>query len=76
MRSAYLGDRGGKDHHLIQLTNALHELVDAGPLDDIDIMVLSLDLYGDSEVGLMQYLEKSESKVAGQEISSHTLKLL
>jgi len=50
---AYLRDGGGEDNDFIQLADTLHELVDAGSLDDIHIVVLAFNLNRDSEVGLM-----------------------
>ena len=55
-RSAYLGHRRCEDHNLVELANSLHELVDAWPLDDIDIMVIALNLYRYREVGLVKDL--------------------
>ena len=52
----YLGYRRREDHHLVELANSLHELVDARPLDDIDIMVVALDLHRYCEVGLVKDL--------------------
>lgn len=42
-----------EDHDLIELTYALHEGVDAGPLDDVDVVVLTFDLDWNCEVGLV-----------------------
>jgi hypothetical protein len=53
---AYLGYRRREDHDLIELANSLHELIDARPLDDIDIMVVALDFYRYCEVGLVEDL--------------------
>lgn len=55
--SPYLRDRSGEDNHLVQLAHSLHELIDTRPLDHIHVVILSFDLDGDSEIGLMQYLE-------------------
>jgi hypothetical protein len=55
-RSAYLGHRRCEDHNLVELADSLHELVDAWPLDDIDIMVVALDFYRYREVGLVKDL--------------------
>jgi hypothetical protein len=52
----YLRDGSCKDHNLVQLADALHELINARPLDHIDIVVLSLDLYRYGEIGLSQNL--------------------
>lgn len=51
-----LGNRCGKDNNLIKLTNALHELINTGTLYYIDVMILTLDLNWNSEIGLMKYL--------------------
>lgn len=58
-RSAYLGHRRCEDNNLVELANPLHELVNAWPLDDIDIMVVALDFYRYREVGLVKDLGQS-----------------
>lgn len=55
-RVTVLGNRCGKHHHFIKLANPLHELVHAGPLDHIDVVVLSLDLDWDGEISAFQDL--------------------
>jgi hypothetical protein len=62
----YLGHRRRKDNHLVELTNPLHELVDAWSLDDIDIMVVALDFYGYCEVGLVKDLWQLVSRCQSQ----------
>jgi hypothetical protein len=52
----YLRDGSCKDHNLVQLADPLHKLINARPLDHIDIVVLSLDLYRYGEIGLGQNL--------------------
>jgi hypothetical protein len=52
----YLGDGSCKDHNLIELANSLHELVDAGSLDHVHIVVVTLNFDGNREVGLMEDL--------------------
>ena len=51
-----LGNRCGKDNNLIKLANTLHELINTGTLYYIDVMILTLDLNWNGEVGLMKYL--------------------
>lgn len=58
-RVTILGHRRCEDHNLVELANSLHELVDAWPLDDIDIMVVALDFYRYREVGLVKDLERA-----------------
>jgi hypothetical protein len=53
----YLRNRGGKHNNLVELANPFHELIDAGPFDDIDIMIIALNLDGYCEVGLVKDLE-------------------
>lgn len=53
---AYLGDGCCKDNNFIKLADSLHELINAWPLDDIDIVVVALNLYRDRKVGLMEDL--------------------
>lgn len=53
-----LGDRRGKDHNLIQFTDALHELVNARSLYDVDVVIGSLNLHGNGKVGLVKELLK------------------
>ena len=52
----YLGDGGCKDYDLVQLTHSLHELVHARSLDDIYIVVVTLNLHWYCEVCLVKYL--------------------
>lgn len=49
----YLGNRCGKYHDFIKLTHPLHELINAGPLDHVDIVIVSFNFYGYREVGLV-----------------------
>jgi hypothetical protein len=49
----YLRNGRGKNHNLVQLADPLHELIHTWSLDDVYIVVLSLNLDGDSKVGLM-----------------------
>jgi hypothetical protein len=52
----YLSHRCGENDNLIKLAYSLHELVHAWPLDDIYIVVISLDLYRYREICLMKDL--------------------
>ena len=52
-----LGDRSGKDHNLVKFADALHELIDTGPFDHINIVILTLDFNRYCEVSLMKYLQ-------------------
>ena len=61
-RITYFGHRSCKHHDLVELANALHELIDARSFDDIYIMILALNLHRDREVGLIQYLRTLESE--------------
>lgn len=56
---SYLGHRGRKDDHLVQLAHSFHKLIHPRPFDDVDIMVLAFNLDGDGEVGLVQDLRSS-----------------
>jgi hypothetical protein len=47
----YFRHRRGEDNDLIKLTNALHELINPRPFNDIDIVVLSFNFHRDGEVG-------------------------
>jgi len=38
-----LGNRCSEHNNFIQLANSLHELINTGALDDIDIVVVALD---------------------------------
>lgn len=55
-RVAVFRDGGGKDYNLIQLADALHEFVDAGSLNDIDVVEGAFDFNGDGKVGLAEEL--------------------
>lgn len=56
---AYLRNRSRKDDDFIQLPYSLHEFVHARPLDDVHIVVVTLDLYRNGEVGLMEKLGRN-----------------
>lgn len=55
---AIFGNRRGENDDLIDLSNSLQECIDARPLYDIDVMVLTFDLDWDGKVCLMQDLHK------------------
>jgi hypothetical protein len=57
--STYLGYRSREHDYLIQLANPLHKLVDAWALDNVYVVILTLYLDRNSEIGLMQYLSGS-----------------
>jgi hypothetical protein len=51
-----LGNRCSKDNNFIKLADALHELINTGTFDDIYIMILTLNLNWNGEVGLVEDL--------------------
>lgn len=55
-RGTNLGNRCSEDNNFVQFTHSLHELIDTWPLDNVNIMILTLDLHRDREVCLMQDL--------------------
>ena len=58
-----LGHGGGKDDDLIQLADPPHKLVDARPLDDIDVVISSFNFHWNCKVCLIQQLfEKKKEK--------------
>lgn len=52
-----LGNRSSEYDNFVQLTNPFHELVNPGTLDHINIMVLTLNLNGNGEIGTFKNLE-------------------
>ena len=56
LRAPYLGNRCSEYHNLVQLTDALHELIYPWPLDYIDVVVVALNFNGYCEVSLMKDL--------------------
>lgn len=58
---SYLGDRGCENHDFVKLSDALHESIDAWTLDNVDIMILSLDFHWNCEICLMQYLGQTSA---------------
>lgn len=52
----YLGHGGSKNNDFVKFSNSFHELVDAGSLDDIDVVELALDFHRDCKVGLVKNL--------------------
>lgn len=67
----YLGHRGREDDHLIQLADAFHELVDPGSFDDVDVVILTFDLDGDGEVGLMENLTTVSAIIRASRANTH-----
>ena len=65
----YLGHRGSEDDHFVQLPHALHELIHARSFDDVDIVILTLNLHGNGEVGLMKNLRRWGQPVFGGGVS-------
>lgn len=57
-RVAVLADRRGKDDNFVELTDALHELINTRAFDDVDIMVRPFNFDRDSEIGLMEELNE------------------
>lgn len=55
----HLRDRRCEHYNLVQLANSLHELIDAWSLYHIDVVVVTLNLDRDGEVGLMQNLSNN-----------------
>ena len=53
---ADLGHGRREDHNLVKLTDALHELIHTGALDDVDIVVLPFNLDRDREISLVENL--------------------
>jgi hypothetical protein len=74
----YLGDGCSKDNNFIKLTNALHELIHAWSLDDVNVVVLAFYFNGNGEVCLMQDLTAVSTKQTGERggARERTLKLL
>lgn len=56
-RVPILADGRGKDDNFIELTNTLHELINARSLNDVHVVVGSFDFDRDGEVGLMEELQ-------------------
>lgn len=55
-RITVLGYGSRKHHHFVQFPNPLQELINTRSFYDIDVVILSLDLDGNREVGLVEYL--------------------
>ena len=53
-----LRNRGSENDNFIKFSNSLHELIDTGSFNDIDIVIVALDLNRYCEICLMQYLEQ------------------
>lgn len=63
-QTPYLGNRCSEYHHLVQLTDALHELIHSWPLDNVDVVVVALDFNGYCEVSLVKDLCISVSSLS------------
>lgn len=63
VKGSYLCNRSGKDDNLVELSDALHKLVHSRPLDDVNVVILTLDFDRYREVRLMKDLEESTSKL-------------
>ena len=57
-KETYLGDRRRKHNNFIQLSDPLHELIHARPLDNVHIVEVTLNLYRNGKVGLVEKLER------------------
>ena len=55
-RIAVFGHRSGEDNNFVELSDPLEEGIDTGPLDDVDIVVLALNLNRYGKVRLMEDL--------------------
>jgi hypothetical protein len=56
-RTPYLRDGRCEHHYFIEFTDPLHEFIDTGALDDINVMVVTLNFDRYCEICLMQNLE-------------------
>lgn len=74
--TSYLGNGSGEDDYFVKLSNSLHELIHTRSLDHVDIVVLPLNLYGNSEVCLVQNLNRLLIVELGSRTDKRTLKLL
>lgn len=54
----YLRDRSREHNYFVQLSHSLHELIHARSLYDVHIVVVTLYLYRNGEVGLVEKLER------------------
>lgn len=54
---SHLRHGGCKHNNLVQFANSLHERIDPGSLDHIHIVVLTLNLDWNGEVGLVKNLD-------------------
>jgi hypothetical protein len=57
-RFNYLGHAGRENHHFVQLSHPLHELVDARSFYDIDIVKLAFYFNWNGKVGLVENLRQ------------------
>jgi hypothetical protein len=60
---AYLAQTRSENHDLIQFSHFLQEVVDSGPLDNVDVVPLPFNLDWDDIVGLGNQLERDINKV-------------
>lgn len=58
----YLRNRRREHDYFIQLANSLHEFINTGPLDDVNIVVVALNLNRDREIGLMKDLRQGQRR--------------
>lgn len=64
-RRTHLGNRSREDDHLVEFANSLHKLINTRSLDDVNIVIVSLNLDGDRKVGLVQNLRARENLFFG-----------
>lgn len=50
---SHLGDRRCENDDFIQLAHPLHELIDTRPLNHVNVMIVSFDLYRNGKIGLV-----------------------
>lgn len=55
-QSTDLGDGRREDNNFVQLAHPLHELIDARSLDNVNVVEITLNLYGNRKIGLMKNL--------------------
>lgn len=52
----YFGQAGGKDDDLVNLAHFLEKVVDAGTLEDVEVMPVIFNLHWNNEIGLLDGL--------------------
>ena len=52
----HLGDRSSKNDDFVELTDPLHELINARSFDNVDVVILTLNLDRYRKIGLVEYL--------------------